>query len=51
VVARPIGDTGLWSDLFVSVPPALQHKAYVTDFVNVIREQCSATLDGIKLLS
>jgi LysR family transcriptional regulator for metE and metH len=51
VVARPIGDTGLWSDLFVSVPPALQHKAYVTDFVNVIREQCAATLDGIKLLS
>jgi LysR family transcriptional regulator for metE and metH len=51
VIARPIGETGLWSDLFVSVPPALQHKAYVADFVNVIREQCAATLDGIKLLS
>ncbi|WGG50349.1 LysR family transcriptional regulator [Rugamonas sp. DEMB1] len=51
VVARPVGEQGLWSDLFVSVPPALQQKAYVLDFVNVIREQCAGTLDGIKLLS
>jgi LysR family transcriptional regulator, regulator for metE and metH len=51
VIARPIGDQGLWSDLFVSVPEALRHKAFVTDFVNVIREQCAGSLDGIKLLS
>jgi LysR family transcriptional regulator for metE and metH len=51
VTARPIGAQGLWSDLYVSVPHALQHKAYVADFVNVIREQCARTLDGIKLLS
>jgi LysR family transcriptional regulator for metE and metH len=51
VIARPVGDQGLWSDLFVSVPPALAHKAYVQDFVSVIREQCACTLDGIKLLS
>ncbi|SFL76394.1 LysR family transcriptional regulator [Rugamonas rubra] len=51
VVARPVGEQGLWSDLFVSVPLALQQKAYVLDFVNVIREQCAGTLDGIKLLS
>jgi LysR family transcriptional regulator for metE and metH len=51
VVARPVGEHGLWSELFVSVPPAQQHKAYVLDFVNVIREQCAASLDGIKLLS
>ncbi len=50
VIARPLGEQGLWSDLFVSVPPALAQKAYVTDFVGVIREQCAATLDGIKLL-
>jgi LysR family transcriptional regulator for metE and metH len=50
VIARPLGEQGLWSDLFVSVPPALAQKAYVTDFVSVIREQCGATLDGIKLL-
>jgi len=51
VIARPIGDQGLWSDLFVSVPEPLRHKAFVTDFVNVIREQCAGSLDGIKLLS
>ena len=51
VIARPIGEQGLWSDLFVSVPEALRHKAFVTDFVNVIREQCAGSLDGIKLLS
>jgi LysR family transcriptional regulator for metE and metH len=51
VIARPVGEHGLWSDLFVSVPPALESKAYVQDFVGVIREQCARTLDGIKLLS
>ncbi|CAN7656415.1 LysR substrate-binding domain-containing protein [Pseudoduganella sp. LjRoot289] len=51
VIARPVGEQGLWSDLFVSVPESLREKAYVVDFVNVIREQCAATLDGIKLLS
>ncbi|ATQ73518.1 LysR family transcriptional regulator [Massilia violaceinigra] len=51
VLARPVGEFGLWSDLFVSVPPALAAKAYVSDFVGVIREQCARTLDGITLLS
>jgi LysR family transcriptional regulator for metE and metH len=50
VVARPIGEQGLWSDLYVSVPEALRQKAYVADFVKVIREQCAASLDGIRLL-
>jgi LysR family transcriptional regulator for metE and metH len=51
VIARPVGEHGLWSDLFVSVPEAQKHRAYVLDFVNVIREQCASALDGIKLLS
>jgi LysR family transcriptional regulator for metE and metH len=51
VIARPIGEAGLWSDLFVSIPHGLRQKAYVADFVKVIREQCAASLDGIKLLS
>lgn len=51
VAARPVGEDGLWSDLYVSVPEASQHKAYVADFVKVIREQCAASLAGIKLLS
>jgi LysR family transcriptional regulator for metE and metH len=51
VLAKPVGLHGLWSDAFVSVPPALADKAYVADFVSVIREQCARTLDGIKLLA
>jgi LysR family transcriptional regulator for metE and metH len=51
VIARPVGEQGLWSDLYVSVPEAQKQRAYVLDFVNVIREQCAAALDGIKLLS
>ena len=51
VLARPVGAVGLWSDAFVSVPRALAAKAYVADFVSVIREQCAASLDGIQLLS
>lgn len=51
VLARPVGEGGLWSDLYVSVPEPLRQKAYVADFVKVIRAQCAATLDGIKLLS
>lgn len=51
VLAKPVGVNGLWSDAFVSVPPALASKAFVADFVSVIREQCARTLDGIKLLA
>jgi LysR family transcriptional regulator, regulator for metE and metH len=51
VLAKPVGEQGLWSDLFVSVPRAFEHKAFVGDFVRVIRDQCARTLDGIKLLS
>ena len=51
VLAKPVGPSGLWSDAFVSVPAAVAGKAYVTDFVSVIREQCARTLDGIMLLA
>jgi LysR family transcriptional regulator for metE and metH len=51
VLAKPVGSEGLWSDLFVSVSPSLGAKAYVSDFVAVIRAQCARTLDGITLLS
>jgi LysR family transcriptional regulator, regulator for metE and metH len=50
VVSRPVHENGLWSELYVSVPDALRSKAYVLDFIHVIREQCAAALDGIKLL-
>jgi LysR family transcriptional regulator for metE and metH len=50
VLAKRIGNKGLWNDLYVSVPAKLEEKPYVADFVNVIREQCARTLDGIQLL-
>jgi LysR family transcriptional regulator, regulator for metE and metH len=50
VLAKRIGAKGLWNDLYVSVPSKGQGKAYVADFVSVIREQCARTLDGIQLL-
>jgi len=50
VTAKRIGAQGLWSDLHLSVPTTLARKPYVQDFVNVIREQCARTLDGIVLL-
>ncbi len=51
VLAKRIGSKGLWNDLYVSVPSRLQDKPYVADFVNVIREQCARTLEGIQLLA
>jgi LysR family transcriptional regulator, regulator for metE and metH len=51
VLAKRIGSKGLWNDLYVSVPSKLQDKAYVSDFVSVIREQCARTLEGIQLLA
>jgi LysR family transcriptional regulator for metE and metH len=50
VIAKRIGDKGLWSDLHVSVPSALEKQPFIADFVNVTREQCAATLNEIQLL-
>jgi LysR family transcriptional regulator for metE and metH len=51
VIARRIGAKGLWNDLYLSVPRTLEARPYIGDFVNVIREQCSRTLEGIELLA
>ena len=50
VVAKRIGATGLWSDLYAVVPRSLAGKPYVTDFVSIIRAKCAAELEGIELL-
>lgn len=50
VIAKRIGAKGLWNELYLSVPRALDEKPYVADFVKVIREQCAQTLEGIELL-
>jgi LysR family transcriptional regulator for metE and metH len=51
IIAKSIGKKGLWSDLHVFVPNALAKQPFLHDFINVIREQCAGTLDGIQLLN
>lgn len=50
VVAKRIGAKGLWSDLYAVVPRSLAGKAYVIEFVSIIRAKCAAELKGIQLL-
>lgn len=50
VVAKRIGAKGLWSDLYAVVPRGLAGKAYVSEFVSIIRTKCAAELKGIELL-
>lgn len=51
VIARRIGKKGLWSDLYVSVATGLAAQPFFDDFLSVMREQCSGSLDGIQLLA
>jgi LysR family transcriptional regulator for metE and metH len=50
VVAKRIGAKGLWSDLYAVTPKANATRAYVEEFVAIIRGKCQAELDGIVLL-
>jgi LysR family transcriptional regulator, regulator for metE and metH len=50
VLAKRIGKNGLWSDLYAIGAKSLMTRAYCIDLMRIIREQCSSTLDGIKLL-
>jgi LysR family transcriptional regulator for metE and metH len=50
VVAKRIGARGLWSDLHAMGARSVMERAYVADFVSIIRAKCQADLDGIILL-
>lgn len=50
VVAKRVGAKGLWSELHAVLPRALAGKAYVTEFISIIRARCAAELEGIELL-
>ena len=50
VVAKSIGPKGLWSELHAIMPRALASKAYVAEFISIIRAKCASDLDGIELL-
>jgi len=50
VTARPIGEQGLFGELYAAVPPSRAGLAYVEDFVDTVRATCASSLPGISLL-
>jgi LysR family transcriptional regulator for metE and metH len=50
VVAKRVGQRGLWSELHAVSPRALGDKPYVRDFAAIVRDACAAQLEGIELL-
>lgn len=50
VIARSIGQDGLWSKLYAMVSPQLAKKQHIGEFVRIVRQQCMQTLGGITLL-
>ncbi|MDQ3186283.1 MAG: LysR family transcriptional regulator [Pseudomonadota bacterium] len=47
VIARRIGNNGLWSDLYASTLKETAPRPYLRDFLKTARNTCFATLDGI----
>jgi LysR family transcriptional regulator for metE and metH len=50
VVAKRIGTKGLWSDLYAVCDRSISQRAYVSEFVAMVRTICQRELDGIVLL-
>lgn len=50
VAAKRIGRRGLHSDLYAIGSGVLMQRPFARDFVALIRERCSASLEGIQLL-
>ena len=50
VVGKRIGKEGLWSELHAIMPKAKTQQLFVAEFIEIVREQCAAQLDGITLL-
>jgi LysR family transcriptional regulator, regulator for metE and metH len=50
VVGKRIGKHGLWSELHAVMPKAKAQQPFVGEFIEIVREQCAAQLDGITLL-
>lgn len=47
VIARRIGNGGLWSDLYASTLRETASRPYIRDFLSTIKKTCFATLEGI----
>ncbi|HEX5125397.1 MAG TPA: LysR substrate-binding domain-containing protein [Rhodocyclaceae bacterium] len=50
VVAKRIGAKGLWSDLYAVALRAQAERAYVVEFIDIVRDLCATQLDGVSLL-
>lgn len=50
VAARPIGEHGLQGELYAAVPDALRERAWLRDFVSLMRECSLLHLPGVQLL-
>lgn len=50
VIAKPITEKGLWSELYAIGTGETMLRPYAQDLVKIIREICLASLKGIKLL-
>jgi LysR family transcriptional regulator for metE and metH len=50
VVAKRVGQRGLWSELHAVSPRARGDKPNVRDFAAIVRDACAAQLEGIELL-
>lgn len=50
VIARPIGNKGLWSELHAIGTAEVMERAHVQDLVRVIRATCAESLPAITLL-
>lgn len=48
VAARPIGAHGLWSELYAAVRSADADRAYLADFVETVRRDSFARLQGVR---
>jgi LysR family transcriptional regulator, regulator for metE and metH len=50
VLAKRVGSTGLWSELYATSMRSFATRPYFEDFVGIVRGICAAQLDGIELL-
>lgn len=50
VIARPIGKSGLWSDLHATMTKETARRAYAADFIATAKARCFETLDGLEPL-
>jgi len=51
VIAKSIGQKGLWSELHATGTSETISLPFTTDLINIIRSTCAANLKGIKLLN